>query len=71
MKIRELSFLTDLKCKGSFTIYKNSNYTEVMVNANIPYKPGVYLVYSLLKNANDDKFLYYGKAGVTNNYNNP
>ena len=64
-------FLKELKSFGSFELLKNSNYAQVIVEACIPFQPGVYLVFSLDKTGNDRDLLYYGKAGVTANKGNP
>ena len=45
------------------------DYAQAIYNANIPYRPGVYLVYSLSMEGEDNELLYFGKAGVTGNVN--
>ncbi|MFN3783824.1 MAG: hypothetical protein ACK4R6_07885 [Spirosomataceae bacterium] len=71
MKLNDFKFLEQLPTKG-FVILKNGkNYAEAIYESNIPFRPGVYLVYSLNKKGEDQDLLYYGKAGVTDNKGNP
>ena len=65
------SFLSELSISNYFELKQESNYAEEIVRANMPYKPGVYLVYSLDNHSENKKLLYYGKAGVTANGKNP
>ena len=65
MKNVEFKFLEQLKKRGEILLYPNSDYALEIYKANIPYRPGVYLVYALDEKGEDDKLLYYGKAGVT------
>jgi hypothetical protein len=71
MKNVEFKFLEQLKKRGEILLYPNSDYALEIYKANIPYRPGVYLVYALNEKDEDDKLLYYGKAGVTENKGNP
>lgn len=71
MKIEDFEFLKELLTNGTIILTKNKNYAEEIYNANIPYRPGVYMVFSLNTDGEDKDLLYYGKAGVTNNNNNP
>ena len=70
MNFSDFEFLTQLKINGNFILKPKDSYAEVIVNANIPYKPGVYIIFSIDELENDDVLLYYGKAGVTINRNN-
>lgn len=71
MKNVEFKFLEQLKKRGEILLYPNSDYALEIYKANIPYRPGVYLVYALNEKGEDDKLLYYGKAGVTENKGKP
>lgn len=64
-------FLSELKVSGEIILKKDLNFEQEIYNANIPFRPGVYLVYSLSDKGKDEKLLYYGKAGVTNYSGNP
>ena len=70
-------YLVDFKCLKGFScenpilLTKGADYATLIYNANIPYRPGVYLVYSLNELGEDSDLLYYGKAGVTNNNGTP
>lgn len=67
MKTSEFVALKKLKNEIliEFRINK-STYLESIINSNIPFKPGVYLIYGI-KNNKEDKLLYIGKAGHTGN----
>jgi len=65
--ITHFEFFSQLKVKGAFFLYKDDNFAEKIYLSNIPFRPGVYLVYSVNKEGKDQDLLYYGKAGVTNN----
>jgi hypothetical protein len=67
----DFKFLKQLKTKGVVLIDNNKKYSESIYESNIPYRPGVYLVYSIDENGEDNKLLYYGKAGVIENKGNP
>lgn len=71
MRYVEFKFLEQLKKKGEVVLYPNSDFALEIYKANMPYRPGVYLVFSLDEKGEDDKLLYYGKAGVTENGGNP
>jgi hypothetical protein len=71
MEIKNFEFLQELTSKGVIVLYRNTNYAEAIYSSNIPYRPGVYLVYSLNEKGEDKELLYYGKAGVTNNSGTP
>jgi hypothetical protein len=71
MLINEFKFLTELSIKGKVLLTKNKGYVEAIYESDIPFRPGVYLVYSLNKEGKDQDLLYYGKAGVTNNSGTP
>jgi hypothetical protein len=71
MKIEDFEFLQDLSMKGSMVLTPDKKYAEAIYEANIPFRPGVYLVYSLNEKGEDQDLLYYGKAGVTNNEGAP
>ena len=71
MEIRKFKFLSELKTKGHFDLKKNSDFALSIYVANIPFRPGIYLVYSLDINNNEKELLYFGKAGVTGNNGNP
>lgn len=71
MKNVDFKFLEQLKKRGEILFYPNSDYAQEIYKANIPYRPGVYLVYSLNEKGEDKELLYYGKAGVTENKGNP
>jgi hypothetical protein len=69
MKLSDFKFLSELKVYDNFILKPKESYAEVIVNANIPYKPGIYFIFSIDEFENDDILLYYGKAGVTINGN--
>lgn len=71
MKMKDFEFLKELTTKGCIVLSPKKNYAEAIYEANIPFRPGVYLVYSLNKEGLDKDLLYYGKAGVTNNSGTP
>lgn len=71
MKLNEFKFLEQLRTRGVIVLNNGKNYAEAIFESNIPFRPGVYLVYSLSKNGEDQDLLYYGKAGVTDNNGNP
>ena len=71
MKIEDFEFLKELSKKGVIVLTPDKNYAEAIYESNIPFRPGVYLVYSLNKEGLDKDLLYYGKAGVTNNLGTP
>lgn len=66
MKIKDFKFLHELSTKGNIVLTTSKDYAEAIYESNIPYRPGVYLVYALNKEGLDENLLYYGKAGVTN-----
>ena len=47
MKIDNFKFLKELSCKGEIILKHNSDYAEEIYKSNIPYRPGIYLVYEL------------------------
>ena len=63
--ITHFEFLSQLIVNGTVLLYKDDNFAEKIYLSNIPFRPGVYLVYSLNKEGEDQDLLYYGKAGVT------
>ncbi len=65
MKIGNFEFLQELLTNGDIVLTRNKNYADSIYESNIPYRPGVYLVYALNKEGVDSDLLYYGKAGVT------
>lgn len=65
MKIEDFEFLQELSIKGVIVLTPDKNYAEAIYESNIPFRPGVYLVYSLNKEGLDKDLLYFGKAGVT------
>ena len=65
MKIDDFEFLSELLINGNIVLTQDKNYAEAIYESNIPYRPGVYLVYALNEEGNDKDLLYYGKAGVT------
>lgn len=71
MKLNDFKFLEQLPTKGVVILKSGKNYAEAIYESNIPFRPGVYLVYSLNKKGEDQDLLYYGKAGVTDNKSNP
>lgn len=71
MKLNDFNSLEELPTKGVVKLTNGKNYAEAIYESNIPFRPGVYLVYSLGVNGEDEKLLYYGKAGVTENKGNP
>lgn len=71
MKIKDFKSLESLSTKGTIILTSGKNFAEAIYESNIPYRPGIYLVYSLGTNGEDQDLLYYGKAGVTDNNGNP
>ena len=71
MKISDFKFLNDLQIKGVTLLTKETNFAEAIYKSNIPFRPGVYLVFALDEEGIDQKLLYYGKAGVTSNLGRP
>jgi len=71
MNINNITLLKELTVKGEITLKRDSNYAQEIYNANIPYRPGIYLVFSLNQNGSDKDLLYYGKSGVTNYSDKP
>jgi len=69
--ITHFEFLNQLKVKGAVLLYKDDNFAEKIYLSNIPFRPGVYLVYSLNEEGKDQDLLYYGKAGVTDYKSKP
>ena len=47
MKISEFECLKGYHCERPVLFHKEMDYAQAIYNANIPYRPGVYLVYSL------------------------
>tara|TARA_B110000971_G_C20030002_1_gene510922 strand:+ start:597 stop:1061 length:465 start_codon:yes stop_codon:yes gene_type:complete len=66
MKIDDFISLKELTKGEPILLFKGDDYAESIYKANIPFRPGVYLVYSLNESGDDHELLYYGKAGVTN-----
>lgn len=66
MKLTDFKFLEQLPTKGAIILKNGKNYAEAIYESNIPFRPGVYLVYALNDKGEDQELLYYGKAGVTN-----
>jgi hypothetical protein len=71
MNIEDFECLKDLSVNGIVSLTQSNNYAVAIYESNIPYKPGVYLVYNLNEKGENQDLLYYGKAGVTNNLGNP
>ena len=71
MKLNDFNSLKELPTKGVVKLTNGKNYAEAIYESNIPFRPGVYLVYSLNEKGEDQDLLYYGKAGVTNNAGKP
>jgi hypothetical protein len=71
MKVENFEFLQELSKKGIIVLTSDQDYAQAIYESNIPFRPGVYLVYSLNKEGLDKDLLYYGKAGVTNNLGTP
>lgn len=71
MKIEDFEFLKELSPKGVVLLTLEKKYAEAICESNIPFRPGVYLVYALNKKGEERDLLYYGKAGVTNNSGTP
>jgi hypothetical protein len=71
MKLNDFKFLEQLPTKGVVILKNGKNYAEAIYESNIPYRPGIYLVYSLGINGEEQDLLYYGKAGVTDNNGTP
>ena len=67
MKIGDFQILRGLYSGLPILLKPNCDYASLLIESEIPYKPGVYLVYSIDQNNDDDELLYYGKAGVTDN----
>ena len=65
MKIQDFEFLNELSVNGSILLTTGKNFAEAIYESNIPYRPGVYLVYELNEEGKDKELLYFGKAGVT------
>lgn len=65
MKIEDFEFLQALSTKGNIVLTREKNYAEAIYESNIPFRPGVYLVYALNKNGENQDLLYFRKAGVT------
>ena len=65
MKIKDFKFLEQLSIRGELILTSEKNYAEEIYKSNIPYRPGVYLVYALNNKGEDIDLLYFGKAGVT------
>lgn len=60
----EYPFLKDLEYASFVFNYKHDiSLAAAIVKSNIPYKPGVYLIYSFNNNKIND-LLYVGKAGA-------
>jgi hypothetical protein len=66
MKIEEFEFLKELLISGVISLTPGKNYAHAIYESNIPFRPGIYLVYSVNQAGEDKDLLYYGKAGVTN-----
>jgi hypothetical protein len=71
MKIEDFDFLKELTTNGVIVLTSDKNFAEEIYTSNIPFRPGVYLVYSLNTEGQDKDLLYFGKAGVTNYSNKP
>ena len=71
MKLSYFKFLEQLPTNGVVILKKGKNYAEAIYESDIPFRPGVYLVYSLNKKGEDQDLLYFGKAGVTDHNGNP
>ena len=71
MKLNDFNSLEELPTKGVVKLTNGKNYAEAIYESNIPFRPGVYLVYSLDVNGENEILLYYGKAGVTINSDAP
>jgi hypothetical protein len=71
MKKKDFYILNEINIKGSIILLPDSDFALEIYKANIPYRPGVYLVYALDEKGEDNELLYYGKAGVTENNGNP
>jgi hypothetical protein len=71
MKVNDFKSLKELSTKGVVILTNGKKYAEAIYESNIPFRPGVYLVYSLNKEGEDQDLLYYGKAGVTEHNGNP
>jgi hypothetical protein len=67
MKINDFEILKELPGGDPILLFQGDNYAESIHKSNIPFRPGVYLVYSLTESGDDDELLYFGKAGVTDN----
>lgn len=67
MTVGDFKTLNGLNPGSPIVLKRYCDYADLLVEAKIPYQPGVYLVYSMGQNNEDDELLYYGKAGVTAN----
>lgn len=67
MKISDFKILRGLYSGSPILLKPNCDYANLLIESKIPYQPGVYLVYSIDQNNEDDELLYYGKSGVTDN----
>jgi hypothetical protein len=47
---------------------KESSYHKAIIDSDIPFKPGVYLMYAV-KNGDEKELLYFGKAGMNKSDN--
>lgn len=45
MKIEDFAFLQELSIKGVIVLTPDKNYAEAIYESNIPFRPGVYLVF--------------------------
>lgn len=65
MKIEEFITLKKLNNRGIIKYnLKADLYHKTIIDSNIPFKPGVYLIYAV-KNNVEKELLYIGKAGHT------
>ncbi|WP_127142126.1 hypothetical protein [Flagellimonas marinaquae] len=71
MRVEDFEFLEELSTNGHVLLTNENEYAQSIYDSNIPFRPGVYLVYSLNDRKEDQELLYYGKAGVTENKGNP
>lgn len=65
MKIEDFEFLQELLTNGYILLTSQKSYADSIYDSNIPYRPGIYLVYAVNSEGIDCNLLYYGKAGVT------
>jgi hypothetical protein len=49
MNISDFEILYEFKIKGDFILFKDDDFAEKIYLSNIPFRPGLYLVYSLNK----------------------